>query len=120
MATKNIKMDWLNEGSRFTSQVNTAGLATSLVVSSTGGGILVGGMVTNTSASGLYLQIHEAVALPSDGAVPYFSLYVPAETTLALPIPLTLEAGCVLAGSTTAATLTIATAVLSIVAQFLS
>lgn len=86
-------------------------LAASIVCKS-GPGALFGFTVLNTKSSAQYVQVFDAQALPSDGAVPAVVFYVPA--TSHLPIewvtPRAFLTGLVLCNSSTSSTKTIGSA----------
>lgn len=91
---------------------HSAALETSRVVKATPG-TLYWLEFYNTAGSVRYLQLHNAAALPSDGAVPLLSIPVAATTgTLTrLFIPgIWCSTGIVLASSSTQATLTVSSA----------
>lgn len=78
----------------------------------TGAGILESFVVTNTTATAGYLQVHDSATLPddTDNAVPILTVPFAADAAVSLEgVPLFCENGCVIAISTTLADLTIST-----------
>jgi len=67
---------------------------------------------TNTSASVIYLQLFDSATLPANATAPLVCIAVPAGTTVSYDPSRNLQfaEGCVAAGSTTAATLTVSIA----------
>ena len=65
--------------------------------------------VSSKAAGALWLQVHDAAALPSNGAVPIISLPVAAGGAVSITAPLRLESGFVAALSSTMDTLTVNT-----------
>jgi hypothetical protein len=61
-------------------------------------------------AAGQYIQIHDAVAAPADGAVPLFTFWVPGKSVFSLDVPVNVTNGIYLCNSTTFATKTIGAA----------
>ena len=91
---------------------SSAALEASRVVKATPGAVASAVMFNNNGAT-RYLQLHNAAALPANGAVPFMVIPVPTATSVALPITFSrvpLSVGIVVALSTTAATLTIGAA----------
>ena len=74
----------------------------------TGKGKILRAVVTNTTGTAGFLQVHDALTLPDDGAVPVFSVQIPASGSAVIE-DLHCATGAVLAISTTAGTLTIST-----------
>lgn len=78
----------------------------------TGAGVLENFVVTNTTATAGYLQVHDSATLPddTDNAVPILTVPFAASVATSLDgINLFCENGCVIAISTTLADLTIST-----------
>jgi hypothetical protein len=65
--------------------------------------------VKNLTGTAGFVQIHDAIALPNNGAVPLWVLDLPANGFCGDDIPLDCFTGAVMAISTTASTLTIST-----------
>jgi hypothetical protein len=86
--------------------------ASKVVKASTG--TLAGFNVVNVSAATKFVQLHNATALPADGAVPTFQVQVAANSQMFVTLDafngIYCSTGIVLCASTTAATKTIATA----------
>jgi hypothetical protein len=101
---------WPNSGG---TTVATTALAASLVIKATPGKLL---MLTiyNNKGSSQFIQLHNATALPSNGAVPVLSINIATVTTILLPIPqltgMDFSTGIVVANSSTAASLTVGSA----------
>jgi hypothetical protein len=74
----------------------------------TGKGAIRRAVVTNTTGTAGYLQVHDALTLPVDTTVPVFSIQLPASGSAVIE-DLHCAIGAVLAISTTAGTLTIST-----------
>lgn len=93
------------------SQINTTALATSLVAKASPGTIY-DLFITNTLAAAQYVQIHDAAALPADGAVPESCVVVPASSSLAISFTggKVMTTGIVISNSSTAPTKTIGAA----------
>lgn len=98
---------------------HTNALAASLVVK-TGPGILYGLTVYNSKASAQFVQVHDSVGVPADGAVPVLTLTVAASSNLGIQwLPgRTFLYGIFVCNSSTAATKTIGAADLFVDAQF--
>jgi hypothetical protein len=91
---------------------STTAAAASLVVKASSG-VLMGMSVTNNNNAAQYIQIHDAAALPTDGAVPALSLTVPATTSFGIDFGTTGRSfvnGIVVCNSSTFATKTIGSA----------
>lgn len=101
---------WPNSGGTV---VASTALAASLVIKSTPGKLLML-TVYNNKGSAQFVQIHNATALPANGAVPILSVNVATVSTILLPIPnltgMDFSTGIVVANSSTAATLTVGSA----------
>lgn len=82
------------------------GAATSYVIS-TNSGFLDYVAVTNNTGTAGWVQIHDATSLPNNGAVPIFSFPLPADATVGNDTPIWCGTGCVVAISSTRATLTL-------------
>jgi hypothetical protein len=104
-------------------QVNSNGLVASLVVKA-GAGSLLGFTALSTNVGAAFIQLHDASALPADGTRPVFSFPIAANPGLLGPITYgfyghSFHTGMVLASSSTAATLTVMTAVFLFEAQYI-
>lgn len=91
----------------------SSALAASLVLKSSAGKLLML-IVHSTKGSSQFIQIHNAAALPGNGAVPIFSVTVAAGATFVFPVPILtgvdFSTGITVANSSTAATLTVGSA----------
>lgn len=87
-------------------RVDSEGSATSLVVLDHPGQLL-NFVVTNLTGTAGYLQVHDAAALPSNGAVPLAVFPLAASSAITSDIVVHCATGIVLAVSTTAGTLTL-------------
>lgn len=71
-------------------------------------------IITNTSGSAQFIQLHNTTTLPADGATPFAITYIPANSTIKFPMNdcygIALSTGCVVCNSSTAATKTIGSA----------
>jgi hypothetical protein len=104
-------------------QVNSNGLVPALVVKA-GAGSLLGFTALSTNVGAAFIQLHDANAVPANGAVPVFAFPIAANPGLLGPITYgfyghSFHTGMVLAASSTAAALTILTAVFLFEAQYL-
>ena len=99
--------------------VSTALEASHVVKSSPG--YLTNLTVYNDSASAVCFQLHDATALPANGTVPVFSFLVATKSTVNLPLGdgLSFSKGIVVAGSSTAATLTVAGSIAWFMASYI-
>lgn len=88
-------------------RVHSSEAAPSILVFA-GAGIVERAVVVNATATGGYLQVHDAAALPDNDAVPVLSIVIPASGAVVIE-DVYCATGAVLAISTTAATLTIST-----------
>lgn len=86
-------------------RVHSDAAATSLVLF-TGKGKIHRAVVTNTTSTAGYVQVHDALTLPVDTTVPVFSIQLPASGSAVIE-DLHCATGAVLAISTTAGALTI-------------
>jgi len=87
-------------------------LATNLVVKASAG-TLYGITITNSRTSSQFFQIHNTTSLPADTAVPVFTIYMAATTSVALDFGLRgmpLSTGITVCNSTTLATKTVGAA----------
>lgn len=97
--------------------VPTAGLQASRVLKDSRGRLV--SFDGYNSGSAQFIQIHDAVTVPADGAVPLKSWPVPAASyfSFVFPVPLTCSSGIVVCNSSTVATKTIGTANVTFSAQ---
>lgn len=119
MATTTIKSSSA-QGVEPNRRVHSAGAIASMVVSATPG-TLCFGFVRSQASSARFLQVHDAAALPADGAVPIISVDLDTlankgRVTIDSPIP--MATGCVLAISSTDLTLTASADTAQMVATF--
>jgi len=101
-----------HEGGILPQNKSSVALATSLVIKPAAGK-LYGVSVYNNNAAARFVQLHDATALPPNGAVPVMVATVATVANLGLywgSVGRSFEQGIVIALSTTAATLTIAAA----------
>ena len=87
-------------------RVHSAGAATSYVLAAEPA-IIEQLVVTNNTGTAGFLQIHDAVSLPANTAVPLLVVPLPADTTIGFDFSVYCAVGAVAAISTTKATLTI-------------
>lgn len=90
-------------------RATSAGAEVSCILRATPG-FLDSFLVTNNTGVAGYLQFHDAVALPANGAVPLFPpIDIGANESIGLSLPMFAAVGIVAAISTTKPTLTIST-----------
>jgi hypothetical protein len=109
MATKNIRIDWNQEGARPTQQYNSAALEAGAQIKATPG-MLHSLVAVNTGSSDRYVQVHNAASAPADTAVPMLSLPVEAGKTISFVMPTALDTGIYVCLSTTAGEKTLGSA----------
>lgn len=91
------------------SVANSAALEASRVLKAAPG-TLVAVIGYNGKASAQFIQLHDAAAVPADGAAPVAAFTVPAASNFSLDIPIAFGTGIVVCNSSTAATKTIGAA----------
>lgn len=117
MATTSVPCS-ITSDSRASARVHSAGALTSMIVSAAPGELIRLRVTNNTSTAG-YVQIHDSATLPADTAVPLISVPLAASADKEIEL-VPVATGCVVAISTTNATLTISTNAATMFALFRS
>ena len=99
---------------------NSAAYVASYVIK-TGPGVLFMLSGYNSKASAQFIQLHDAISLPANGAAPVMTFTVPATSNFSVAIPVSgmpFVTGIVVANSSTGPTLTVGSADVYFTASF--